>query len=198
MQKKIIIQIGLFLFTVFIIFITFKIYFNNNVISNKLKNNETITSKNEDANNLIKDIYYISSDKAGNVYEIMSKTGEIDSKNPSIIYMTNVTAKFMFADKTPLNITSKYAKYDNESYDTNFYENVLIKYLDHNVKAEKMDLSTKKNLITLNKNIYYNDSDIELLADSVEIDLITKNSKIFMDNNHKKVEIIGIEKNGNY
>ena len=133
MQKKIIIQIGLFLFTVFIIFITFKIYFNNNVISNKLKNNETITSKNEDANNLIKDIYYISSDKAGNVYEIMSKTGEIDSKNPSIIYMTNVTAKFMFADKTPLNITSKYAKYDNESYDTNFYENVLIKYLDHNI-----------------------------------------------------------------
>ena len=198
MQKKIIIQIGLFLFTVFIIFITFKIYFNNNVISNKLKNNETIISKNENANNLIKDIYYISSDKAGNVYEIMSKTGEIDSKNPSIIYMTNVTAKFMFADKTPLNITSKYAEYNNENYETTFTENVLVRYVDHEIKAERMRLSMEENLATMSKDVFYNNSDVELVADKVEIDLLTKDSKIFMDNKYKKVEITGKAKNGNY
>jgi hypothetical protein len=199
MQKKIIIQIALLLLAILIILVTFNIYFSSDInqISNDDKNDKKTLSKNKDSNNLIKDIYYVSKDKAGNVYEIMSKIGEIDSKNPSIIHMTDVTAKLLFTDFTPVNITSKYAKYNNETYDTNFYKDILVQYLDHNVRAENMNLSTKKNLVTLDENIFYDNSNLELLADKVEIDLLTKNSKIFMDDKYKKVEIIGTKKNGN-
>lgn len=146
----------------------------------------------------MKEIYYVSSDSADNVYEIMSKTGEIDTKNQSIIMMTDVIAKITFSNSEPVNITSKYAKYNNENYETTFTKDVLVKFIDHEIKAESMELSMEKNLATMSKDIFYNNSDIELIADKVEIDLLTKNSKIFMDNKYKKVEITGKAKNGNY
>ena len=39
-------------------------------------------------------------------------------------------------------------------------------------------------------NIIYNKPGTELFADRLEIDLLTKNSKIFMDNNSEKIKII--------
>ena len=146
---------------------------------------------------MIKDIYYVSSDSNGNIYEIMSKEGEIDIQDASIISMTDVVAKLLFTDSDPINITSKYAKYNNETYETSFFENVRVKYLEHNIKTENMHLSTQKNLISLNKNIIYDYFNTRLLADRVEIDLLTKDSRIFMNNDIKKVEIIGQSDNGN-
>ena len=40
------------------------------------------------------------------------------------------------------------------------------------------------------KNIVYNKPGTKLKADRLEIDLITKNSKIFMDNKTEKIKII--------
>ena len=128
----------------------------------------------------------------------MSDLGEIDINNPSIILMTDVTAKITFVNSEPIIITSKYAKYNNENYETIFNENILVNYENHNIRAEGMTLSMEENLAILNKDIFYNNSDIELIADRVEIDLMTKESKIFMDNSHKKVQITGKDKNGNY
>jgi len=199
MQKKILIQISLLLLVLLIILITFNKYFNNaqqNRTINKQNDEKKISDKNR--NNLIKNIYYVSSDSADNIYEIMSETGEINTDNPSIIMMTDVKAKITFSNSEPVNITSKYAEYNNENYETTFTENVLVTYVDHKIKAERMRLSMEENLATMSKDIFYNNSDVELVADKVEIDLLTKDSKIFMDNKYKKVEITGKTKNGNY
>ena len=40
------------------------------------------------------------------------------------------------------------------------------------------------------KNIVYNKPGTQLTADRLEIDLITKNTKIFMDNKSEKIKII--------
>ena len=199
MQKKILIQISLLLLVLLIVLITFNKYFNiaqkYNTI-NKQNDEKKISDKNR--NNLIKNIYYVSNDSADNIYEIMSETGEINIDNPSIIMMTDVIAKITFSNSEPVNITSKYAEYNNENYETTFTENVLVRYVDHEIKAERMRLSMEENLATMSKDIFYNNSDVELVADRVEIDLLTKDSKIFMDNKYKKVEITGKAKNGNY
>ena len=199
MQKKILIQISLLLLVLLIILITFNKYFNNTQkysTINKQNDEKKISDKNR--NNLIKNIYYVSNDSADNIYEIMSETGEINTDNPSIIMMTDVMAKITFSNSEPVNITSKYAEYNNENYETTFTENVLVRYVDHEIKAERMRLSMEENLATMSKDIFYNNSDVELVADKVEIDLLTKDSKIFMDNKYKKVEITGKTKNGNY
>jgi choline kinase len=52
-----------------------------------------------------------------------------------------------------------------------------------------MDLSFQKNFAWLYTDVVYKSSDYELFADKIEIDLITKNSKIYTDNN-KKIKII--------
>ena len=205
MKTKIFLQLILFFFTLLIVLITFNIYFNNNDGDNE--NLSTLQKKsgdilrdvasNNNKDNLIKDIFYISKDNSDNTYQISSKEGKIDAQDPSIIYMTDVTAKLLFIDTDPINISSSYAMYNNESYETDFYENVNIRYPKHNIKTNNMNLSTEKNLATLNGNIFYKGLDMELLADKVEIDLITKVSRIFMDNKYKKVKIIGQNQNGN-
>ena len=112
--------------------------------------------------------------------------------------MTDVIATLTFTNSEPIKITSKYAKYNNENYETTFRENILVRYVDHRIKAERMRLSMEENLATISQDIIYDNSDIQLVADKVEIDLITKDSKIFMENDYKKVEITGKNKNGNY
>ena len=105
--------------------------------------------------------------------------------------MNTVSAKLYSSDVSPIIITSNYAKYDSVTYDTTFSEDVKITYLNHMITSEFMSLSTEKNLASLSKDIIYNSLGIELKADVVEIDLITRNSKIFMDNKNKKVLVTG-------
>ena len=188
MQKKIILQIALFLSSILIILLIFNIYYNGNETnsSNTFLSNIDTNTKNE---NIIKKIYYISRNNK-NVYEIMSETGNIDLENPSIIFMKNVTAKITFVNSASIDIASKFAKYNNETYKTDFLESVVVKHLNHIINAENMTISMEDNLATLNKNVVYKNLDIKLIADKVEIDLLTKDAKIFMDSSYKKVQII--------
>ena len=204
MKKKIFLQLILFSFTLLIILTTFNIYFNNNdddkdlsILPKKEFGTLEEVSSNNDKDNLIKDILYLSKDNSGNTYQISSEKGKIDSQDPSIIYMTIVTAKLMFIDTDSIDITSDYAMYNNETYETEFYENVNIRYPKHYIKTENMNLSTEKNLATLTGDVFYKGLDMELLADKVEIDLITKDSRIFMNNKYKKIKIIRQNQNGN-
>lgn len=192
MSKKLVFQIILFLTALLIAFIVYFSYFykgivpNNNSVRALSENLKTI-----DKSNIITDLYYISSDNNQNFYEIKSKTGQLDLQNSSVIFMNTVSAKLYSSDVSPIIITSNYAKYDSVTYDTTFSEDVKITYLDHMITSEFMSLSTEKNLASLSKDIIYNSLGIELKADVVEIDLITRNSKIFMDNKNKKVLVTG-------
>ena len=44
--------------------------------------------------------------------------------------------------------------------------------------------------MTISKNIIYKNLDTKLEADKIEIDLLTKNTKIFMDDKSKKIKLI--------
>ena len=57
--------------------------------------------------------------------------------------------------------------------------------LVHHVNCEKMDILFDKNLAALYENLIYKNKKTRLKADKMEVDLITKNSKIFMYNNNK-------------
>ena len=178
-----------FLLFLIIIFLFYHKYFP----SNKKPLNTLITgddSKNlESKTNLIEDMNYETTDSNGNKYFIYSKYGEVDIDNSDIILMKNVFAKIEIFEKDTIYINSLSARYDVINHKTNFSKDVQLKYLDHAIFAENMDLSFQKNFAWLYTNIVYKGSDYELFADKIEIDLITKNSKIFT-NNGKKVKII--------
>ena len=189
MKYKTVIQFVFAIFFLIIIFLFYQKYFP----SNKKPLNTSITnddSKNlESKNNLIKDMSYETTDSNGNKYFIYSKSGEVDTDNSDIILMKNVFARVEIFEKDTIYINSLSARYDVINYETNFSKDVQLKYLDHTIFAENIDLSFQKNFAWLYTDVVYKGSGYELFADKIEIDLITKNSKIFT-NNSKKVKII--------
>ena len=193
MYKKILIQF-LLLITIFIIvFSTFFLYFNkkeNLKVSNLPIVEEKKSTIDDETGTLIKDIKYSFSDISGNYYELFSKIGKIDINNADKIFMTNVVATIYLVDSSPVKITSKYANYNKSDHETNFFENVNVTHLIHKATSENLDISFNDNLASMYNNIVYNKPGTNLKADRLEIDLITKNSKIFMDNKTEKIKII--------
>ena len=190
MNKKILIQ--LFLFSLFLFLSIFSYYKYFNKESQNVK--KTIPDKNLPTKNietnLITDLRYFSIDDEGNKYEITSELGEISADNPDIILMTNVIATIRIYNSDPIIITSNSAKYNIKNYDTNFKENVLVKHFDNKLNAENLDLSFQSNLMLVYNNIIYQNPDTKLFADKLEIDLITKDSKIIMNDKKSKIKII--------
>ena len=194
MSKKFFLQIILFSFIILIIGGTF--YY----INKEKKNNQELsiveTEKNQNKetkkkSSIIKNIKYTSADSEGNKYEIIAKLGEVDLNNQEIINMQNVKAIIALKDSQIIKINSDFAKYNTKNYDTQFSENVLMTYDDHIIRSQNLDLFFEKHIAQAMNNLVYENSTSRLRADKIEIDLITKNSKIFMYNKKKKIKISG-------
>ena len=190
MNIKILIQLLLFIILASTTATYYYFYKNNktNTNVNKINNNNEI-SINKNSSNLIKNISYASTDNLGNKFIIKSETGEISIDNPSIVYMTNVEAIINLINSDPIIIKSNYAKYNKINYETNFKEDILLTYQAHRITSQNLDLSFENNLATIYNKIVYDNNNVKISADILEIDLITKNSKIFMNNEYKKIKI---------
>ena len=192
MDKKTLTQFFLGSIIVVIFLVIFFKYFNQET-SNKIVKN--IEKKEIDKNlnqksNLIKDIEYFSKDETGSIYSINAESGKINDDNPDIIFLTNVKAKISTLNSEDIFIQSDFAKYNSKNYDTNFYENIKVDYAEHNIGCEYLDLLFNKNRAFLYENIVYKNLDTKLLADRLEIDLITKNSKLSMKDQNEKIKIV--------
>ena len=210
MWKKISIQLILLSIVFFSIFYVYKFYFKtkdnikidqSDIVQNKSsddinnnKSNFDIDDKTnadiDNQNNLIKNLSYFSKDNLGNEYVIESKYSELNLDNVDVISMENVSAKIIMVNSDPIYITSNFAKYNNENYETTFTDNVLIVYLDNKIRCEKFYISIENNFANVTDNVIYENPKGKLIADTIEIDLITKNSKIFMIDKNKKVMVL--------
>ena len=99
--------------------------------------------------------------------------------------MTKVSAIIELNDKTSISLFSLNARYNILNNDTNFFNNVKLDYLDHKIKAENIDVFFKDSKLEAYNNLVYRNLDLNLIADKVEVDLIEKNSKIFMFDDDK-------------
>ncbi len=193
MNKKIIIQFLLLLVVFGIVLSVFFLYFNKekNQKETSLKTNKILNSEiDNETGTLIKDINYSFSDPSGNYYELFAELGKVDIQNSDKMFMTNVKATIYLTNSPPIYIVSKYANYNKVSHETNFFENVEVTHLIHKATSENLDISFSNNIASMYNNIIYNKPGTQLTADRLEIDLITKNSKIFMDNKYERIKII--------
>ena len=186
-MKKILLQLVLLIFIVLILISTFFLYFKKNtkITKQEISKPEVSLSENQDFSNVMRDIKYQSTDLRGNTYEITSEYGVINKENSDAIYMTNVKAYIYLKNKSPVLITSKYALYNSINYETNFSENVTLTFEINKLTSENLDFSFEKNIVNAYDNVIYSNPDITSYADKVEIDLVTKNSRVFMENDKK-------------
>ena len=170
-------------------------YFKQSNLNNDFKINVEQTTNTGES--LIEDLKYLSTDREGNEYKIEAKKGNIDQKNPDIIYLENVNAIISLGSSEYISIESKFAKYNTKNFDTLFNDSVSVDYGEHFLRSEFLDLSFENNLVSLYSNVRYQSGISSLRADKAEIDIINKKTKIFMESPNKKVQINNISNNGN-
>ena len=139
----------------------------------------------------INDINYISSDTKGNRYQITAKEAEIKIENSDVMFLKDVLAFIFIKDSDMIKITSNFGKYNTKNYDTIFSKNVIVIYPGHKITGEYLDFSFLNNTGKISTNVIYNGSKTNLFADEIEMNLVTKDTKIFMNDDSKKVLIQG-------
>ena len=189
MNKKITTQLILFFIIIFII-ILFLFKYLIKTETSDAKKIELSQNSSESFSNSIQDIEYKSNDTLGNQYLIKAKYGEILDQNKNLIAMKDVEAQIIFKNYEKIIIIASTAIYNITNYDTNFEDNILIKYGEHEIICNNVDLLFMDHKIKLYNNINYHNLNIDLLADEMEIDLLTKNSTIFMNNQDKRIKMI--------
>ena len=199
MNKSLIFQIGILTIILIIGYLTFYYLSENNkekfikeTISkeeNEINFNSNLIEKPQETNKIL-DLAYKSSDEKGNIYEINSVSGSIDDSDGNILTLEDVTAKILVFNYGTFLIESDTAKYNKQTLDTHFFNNVNLLYLDHVIKSEDLFLKYINKEVKISNNVKYNNNKNYLEADEVDLDLVSKTSKIYMKDKSQKVKAI--------
>ena len=192
MHKKTVIQ-SLLIILIFLISLSFYLkYFNNNTEVSKISLvEEKVNTIQNRSSTYIDNIDYISSDEKGNTYQITAMQAEIKIENSNVMFLKNVIAYISIKDSDTIKITSNFGKYDSKNYDTIFSKDVIVIYPGHKITGEYLDFSFLNNTGKISTNVTYDGYKTNLIADEIEMNLATKDTKIFMNNTDKKVLIKG-------
>ena len=180
--------------TLLITLILYSKYFKEEEVS---KEKNIIIEEEVYKSNIIKDVNYTTKDKDGNEYIINANQAEIDYSDANILFLTDVKAFIKLSSSEIITITSDYGKYNAENFDTIFSKNVLINYLENKINGEYLDFSYERNSMIISKKVVFTNIENILEADVIEINIKTKDTKIFMHENEKKVNIKSKNLNGN-
>tara|TARA_B100000900_G_scaffold414717_1_gene442184 strand:+ start:1567 stop:2160 length:594 start_codon:yes stop_codon:yes gene_type:complete len=193
--KKIVIIFFISILTITLCFFVYFNFFKKKPIVQSQKEKEfQDTTYNS---NIIKNIYYSSKDSDGNEYIIKAEQGEIDFTNSNILFLTKVNGLIKLKKSDDVTISSDFGKYNTDNFDTIFSKNVIINYLNTEIDGEYLDFSISRNSMLISKDVIYNDVDNTLKADAMEINLSTKDTRIFMYEEKKKVNVKSRDYNGN-
>ena len=186
--------------TLFVFFDDKKILFEENkIIKNEdIYKQNSIKKTNEDQSNMIESIKYTFNNLSGDSYEITADYSEIDINNPDLMFLTNVKGTIFLKDNNLITLISDYANLNTKNFETTFIDNVLIERDYETIQSEKLylvfDTSTnsetnEKNLIKMTNNVIYTRPGNTIKGDIFEMNLETKDSKVYMLNSKDKVII---------
>ena len=199
MKKRII--LGTSFIIIFFSLLTFKYFKSSNekkIVEKKRielveKENLKIDDEKIESSNIIEDVSYSAKDIKGNEYFLKANEGIIDQKESNFIFLKSVKAIMNLKDLKLVEISSDFGKYNIKNYDTIFSKNVIISYLDNIITGDYLDFSLDKNLMMISKNVVLKNKRSTLQADVVEVNIETKDIKIFMYEENKSVNIKSIE-----
>ena len=204
MGKKSLIQICLIVLLFLLSLLIFNRFYisNNSLEKSKIKKISNIEKKKEQIidKNIIENVQYSLNNNKGDVYQILADFGEINLDYPNLMFLTNVNASLILTNKTNIILTSDFANFNTKTFETTFIKNIKVVREEETItgdelylvleneknKTENTSLSDE-NLIRISNNILYKKPGYNLKADILEMDLITKDVKIFMLDKQKRV-----------
>ena len=197
MKIKKILKIFFIFSTLFLItfLIHYKFFKKKEIVDKELE--KTLKEENISKSNIIENVNYTTKDADGNEYIITALQAEVDYANTNILFLTEVNALIKLVNSENITIISDYGKYNAENFDTIFSKNIIINYLDNKINGEYLDFSLERNSIIISKDVVFTNTENILKADAIEINIKTKDTKIFMYEKEKKVNIKSNNLNGN-
>ena len=206
MEKKNLIQIFLLVLLILIAFFIFNFSYKTDKSLKSSKNIEfkkPVDTKSNDSKNIIEDIRYTSNNSNGDIFEILAKYGEPNSKVNNLMFLTKVKANIILTNKSNIKLTSDYANFNTKTFETTFIENVKIFRDDETIFGDELylvfdqpnevlenNLDADQNLIRISNNVIIKKPGNILKADVLEIDLLSKNIKVFMNSEKDKVQAV--------
>ena len=185
MSSKSLIQSGIFFVILVILLVIYLIFFNKNEELVKI-NDAEIDNK---VDNKILDLKYNAIDEDGNSYIIESNAGKVSEKEKNILILEKVRGVIKIKNSEDIIILSDFANYNKTTLDTYFYDNVRLTYDGHSIDSNELFMNYIDKNINIRNDVRYKGLNNKLYADIVEIDLVTKFSKIYMLDNQKKVKV---------
>ena len=143
----------------------------------------------EDEKSLIINLEYKSFDAQGNKYIIKSKSAKKTNEKNEILELEDVSAIIYLKGKSPIYILSDFAIYDKQTLNTKFFNNVEINHDDINVESENLDLLYEDKFVSLYNITKAKNDNLELIADKIEYNLLTKDLSINMYSSNNKIKI---------
>jgi len=193
MQIKIIFQFILVIFTALISILFFYNYLGEEKKiqeSNYEKKFTTELKSTDNSINLLENLEYKTFDKDGNGYLLKAKYGETLIDRQNTLLLEGVNGEIKLKGKSTIYITSKYANYNKNNFDTNFFNNVVVVYEDSIANSDNFDIFFSKNDATMYNNVYYTNSFLNSKADKIDVDLVSGDIDISMYDENDKIEII--------
>ncbi len=206
MGNKNLIQIFLLILLILVTFLVFNVYYKTDKTFKSSKKIETEYSQEVESNdgkNIIKDIKYTSNNNNGDIFEILADYGEPSTEIDDLMFLTKVVANITLKNKSDIKLTSDYANFNTKTFETTFINNVKIFRNDETIQGKELylvfdqtekslenNLEAEQNLIRISENVIVKKPGYILQADVLEIDLITKNMKVYMNNEKDKVKAI--------
>ncbi len=183
MSTKSLIQSVIILVIITIVYFIYTFFLN--------KDQEVINLSKIDTNmdNKILDLKYNAIDEEGNSYIIESKSGKVSEKDKSILILKEVIGVIRVKNTENIMIISDFAEYNKRTFNTYFYDNVKLTYDGHLINSDTLFMNYVDKNINIKNNVVYQGDNNKLLADMVEIDLVTELSKIYMLDKEKRVKV---------
>tara|TARA_Y100001935_G_C17280726_1_gene497313 strand:+ start:553 stop:1185 length:633 start_codon:yes stop_codon:yes gene_type:complete len=204
MGKKNFIQIFLLILLILITFFIFNTFYKTEKplkSSKKIEFGDSLNSKSNQNKNIIQDIKYTSNNSNGDIFEILADYGEPSIELNNLMYLTKVEANIILKNKSNIKLTSDYANFNTKIFETTFIKNVKVFRNDETIFGDELYLvfdqtnevlknnsNADQNLIRISNNVIIKKPGNIIEADVLEIDLISKNIKVFMNNKKNKVK----------
>jgi len=205
MGKKNLIQIILLFFLILITFLIINTYYkkssSHQKSSQKVELKKSELTEVDDGKNIIEDIRYTSNNTNGDIFEILAKYGEPNKEIGDLMFLIKVEANIILKNKSNIKVVSDYANFNTQTFETTFIDNVKILREDETILGNELYLifdqkdeiiknnpNADQNLIRISHNVIVKKPGYILKADILEIDLITKNVKVYMNDKDNKVQ----------
>ena len=176
-KKIILLQSGIFLIAIALIFATYYDKDKKTVTNSKINESAQLSENKKDAENestIFYNLEYKGFDLNGNRYSITSKEAETNLEQKDLVYMRGVKTTFYFKNGEVLEIWSDNGVYNSENFDMNFSDNVKAKYLDSELYSNNASYTNASNILIVRGNVEIYDKKGKIFAEELNLDIANK------------------------